>query len=314
MTPSIGAQNPFRGTEPLGDAKPRSNVTVVTPTKELHIITETPAEPMTAPSSKPEPAAAEPPSILTKAFDLLRAFNSRDRVMTLSELARAAQLPKSTVHRLLARLVELDAVEHHGDGYKLSLGLLQLGASTPAASMRDLAMPYLAALHRWTGETVHFGVLRQFDVVYLEKLARPDSLSALSRVGARLPANCTAVGKALLAWEDLDDLAHFLPSPMPKLTPSSISDVGTLIAELREVREQRLAREQNEATPGLSCVAAPVVVQGLAVAALSIGFRTDNPPATQINTVLRDTAGQIARDVRNSLRHSQHANWYRQQI
>jgi DNA-binding IclR family transcriptional regulator len=101
---------------------------------------------------------------------------------------------------------------------------------------------------------------------------------------------------------------------MPKLTPSSISDVGALIAELREIREQRLAREQNEAIPGLSCVAAPVVVQGLAVAALSIGFRTDNPPATQINTVLRDTAGQIARDVRNSLRHSQHANWYRQQI
>jgi DNA-binding IclR family transcriptional regulator len=284
-------------------------VDAVTPTKELRIITDTPAEPATAPSTLPDP-----PSILTKAFDLLRAFNSRDRVMTLSELARAAQLPKSTVHRLLARLMELDAVEHHADGYKLSLGLLQLGATTPAANLRDLAMPYLAALHRWTGETVHFAVLRHFDVVYLEKLARSDSPSALSRVGGQLPANCTAVGKALLAWEDLDDLAHFLPSPMPKLTPASISDVDTLITELREIKEQRLAREQNEAQPGLACVASPVVVHGVAVAALSIGYRTEHPPKTQIDTVLRDTAAQIARDVQASLGDAQRANWFRQQI
>src|SRR4051794_26790872 len=134
-------------------------------------------------NSRPEGPSNESPSILSKAFELLRAFNSAERVMTLSELSRAAHLPKSTVHRLLARLVELDAVEHHGDGYKLSLGLMQLGATTPAASMRDLALPYLAGLHRWTGETVHFGVLRQFDVVYLEKLAPANSPSELSRVG-----------------------------------------------------------------------------------------------------------------------------------
>jgi DNA-binding IclR family transcriptional regulator len=273
-----------------------------------------PAEPTAATRSTAAPTTDEPPSILTKAFEVLRAFNSRDRVMTLSDLARAAQLPKSTVHRLLGRLVELDAVERHGDGYKLSLGLLQLGATTPAARIRDEAMPYLAALHRWTGETVHFAVLRRFDVVYLEKLARPDSLAALSRVGARLPANCTAVGKALLAWEDFDDLVHFLPSPMPRLTPSSIGEVDALISELRESKEQRLAREQNEAIPGLSCIAAPVVVQGLAVAAVSIAFPTDKPPPAQIGTVLRDTAAHIACDVRKSLGDSQRANWFRQQI
>lgn len=259
-------------------------------------------------------STAEPPSILTKAFDLLRAFNSGHRVMTLSEISRAAQLPKSTVHRLLARLIELDAVERHGESYKLSLGLLQLGATTPAASLRDIAMPYLAALHRWTGNTVRFAALRQFDVVYLEKLARLDSSCAFSRVGARLPANCTAVGKALLAWEDFDDLAHFLPSPMPRLTPFSVTDVDKLITELREVRLQRLAREQNEASLGQSCVATPVIVQGLAVAAVSIGFPTDNPLSQQIDTVLRDVAGQIARDVQASFGDSQRANWFRQQI
>jgi len=269
--------------------------------KELRIIADTPTEPSTV----------EPPSILTKAFDLLHAFNHKDRVLTLSELARAAQLPKSTVHRLLARLIELDAVEHHGAGYKLSLGLMQLGATTPAASMRDLALPHLAGLHRWTGETVHFGVLRQFDVVYLEKLARSNSPVVLSRVGGRLPANCTAIGKALLAWEDLDDLAAFLPSPMPKLTPASVSNVDNLIAELHEVKGHGLARERNEAQPGLSCVAAPVVVRGIAVAAVSVGYRSDTTLNPRVDTALRDTARQIAREVGDSLGTSYQADWRR---
>ena len=94
---------------------------------------------------------SEPPSILSKAFGVLRAFDSVNRVMTLSEIARASGLPKSTVHRLLARLLELDVVELHGDsGYKIGLGLLQIGAVSPAISMRDKAMPYLHSLSRWT--------------------------------------------------------------------------------------------------------------------------------------------------------------------
>jgi DNA-binding IclR family transcriptional regulator len=261
-----------------------------------------------------EETATEAPSILSKAFELLRAFNANERVMTLSELARAAQLPKSTVHRLLARLVELDAVEHHRDGYKLSLGLMSLSANTPAASMRDVAMPYLAGLHRWTGETVHLAVLRQFDVVYLEKLTRPDSPPGLSAVGARLPANCTAIGKALLAWEDLDDLAHFLPSPMPMLTPSSISSVPELIAELRIIRESGLARERNEAQPGRACVAAPLLVNGFAVGALSIGHASDTPLDPKVDTALRDTAARIARAIREALTDERRAHWFPYEI
>jgi DNA-binding IclR family transcriptional regulator len=265
-----------------------------------------------ATQTSPGLSAPEPPSILTKAFDLLRAFNATDRVMTLTELARAADLPKSTVHRLLARLVELDAVEHHGNGYKLSVSMIQLGATTPAAVLRDLALPHLAALHRWTGETVHLGVLRQFDIVYLEKLARPDSPSVLSRVGGRLPANCTAVGKALLAWEDLDDLQHFLPSPLPMLTPQSVTDVDKLIAALRVVKADGVARECNEATPGLSCVASPVVVKGLSVAAVSLAYRSGAPLNPRTETVLRETAAQIARDIRVSLADTRRTYWFGQ--
>jgi DNA-binding IclR family transcriptional regulator len=255
----------------------------------------------------------EPPSILSKAFDLLRAFNPNERVMTLSELSRASGLPKSTVHRLIARLIDLDAIEQHRSGYKLGLGLLELGATTPAASMRDLAMPYLAALHRWSGQTVHLAVLRRYDVVYLEKLARPDGPVSMSRVGARLPANCTAIGKALLAWENLEDLEAFLPSPMPMMTPHSITGVDELVAELRTVRATGFAHERNETQLGLACVATPIVVHEFAVGAISVAHDAEADAGPKVEHALRDTAARVAKEIREGLTTSR-AHWFPREI
>lgn len=264
--------------------------------------------------ARPEHAdAAETPSILTKAFDLLRAFNAHERVMTLSELSRASGLPKSTVHRLLARLIELNAVEPHRSGYKLGLGLLQLGSTTPAGYMRELAMPYLAHLHRWSGLTVHMAVLRQFDVVYLEKLAPKESRATISSVGARLPAHCTAIGKALLAWEDLDDLDDFLPSPLSRMTPSSVTSVPALVGELRRVRDEGVARESEEAQLGLACIAAPVLLHGYAIGAVSLGFPVDAPPPSGVEAALRTTTSQIAKDVKEGLAHGRE-HWFPREL
>lgn len=216
--------------------------------------------------------------------------------MTLSELSRASGLPKSTVHRLIARLIDLDAIEQHRSGYKLGgLGLLELAANTPAGSMRDMAMPYLAALHRWSGQTVHLAVLRRYDVVYLEKLANPVAPTGPSGVGVRLPANCTAVGKALLSWENLEDLEAFLPSPMPMLTPRSITNVEDFVIELRKIRTSGIAYEHNEAQLGQACVAAPIVVHDVAIGAISISHRADTDTGQKIVNALRDTAARSQR-------------------
>ena len=225
-------------------------------------------------------------------------------------MARASQLPKSTVHRLLGRLIELDAIEPHRDGYKISLGLLQIATNAPALAMRDLAMPYLVALHRWSSHTVHLGVLRKFDVVYLEKLALPQASIGLTSVGARLPANCTAIGKALLAGEDLDDLAAFLPSPMPMLTPESVREIPTLIGQLRGVHESGLAREVNEAMLGVTCIAAPIVVHGFTVGAISIAQPSNDPSNPKTDTALRDAVARLSRDARDTLRNPIRAQWF----
>lgn len=244
---------------------------------------------------------AEPPSILSKAFDLLRAFNSASRVMTLSELSRASGLPKSTVHRLIARLIDLGAVEQHRSGYVVSLDLMHLAANTPAGGMRDMALPYLAALHRWSGHGVQLAVLRQFDVVCLEKMARTSTPAPRDGIGSRLPANCTALGKVLLAWENIEDLEAFLPRPMAMMTAQSVTDVDELVIELRTVRSRGVSHEREEAQLGLSCVAVPIVIHEFAVGAVSVSHAAGTEVGPKVENALRDTAAQIARACREDL-------------
>ena len=155
------------------------------------------------------------------------------------------------MHRLLARLVELGAIEHHRDSYRIGIEIFR-GVTTPAASMRNTAISRLATLHRQTGQTVQLGVMRGHEVLFLERLSVEKAPSTLFGVGGRLPANCTALGKALLAYEDPTFLDSLLPNPMPRMTAASITDVADLLQQLAEVRCSGMARQRGEAQPGLS--------------------------------------------------------------
>jgi DNA-binding IclR family transcriptional regulator len=252
-------------------------------------------------SAVPQADIDAPPSILSKAFEVLRAFNSNQRVLTLTELAQASGLAKSTVHRLLARLTELGAVEHHRGSYKIGIEIFRLGVTSPAASMRDAAISHLAALHRQTNQTVQLAVLRQHEVIILERLSVETVPSPLFGVGGRLPANCTALGKAMLAHENPGDLRPFLPTPMPRMTAASITDLSTLLAQLSEVRRSGIARQRGEAQPGLACTAVPVIVNGFAVGAISISHKGAAGLEKNHDVALRETATSVSRETHERL-------------
>jgi DNA-binding IclR family transcriptional regulator len=256
------------------------------------------------------PPGAESSSILLKAFGVLRAFNADKRIMSLTELSRESGLPKSTVHRLLARLIELGAVEHRPVGYALSIEFRRLGAITPAAGGRDVALPHLIWLQQATGCAVHFGVLRTLEVVYLEALARIGSPGAWPPVGARVPANCTALGKALLAWQDPDEVEVSLrQNGLVPLTSRSICEVEPLMGQLRAIRGGALAHARDESRPGVSSVAAPIVVGGVAVAAFSISFPSHVAINRHVEGAVRAATSRIVSEFKRGLSNGQ-ARWH----
>jgi IclR family acetate operon transcriptional repressor len=211
-------------------------------------------------------------SVLDRATLILGAFQLEDRSVGVSELARRTGLPKSTVSRLTAELLRLQYLERHGSGFRLGLTLFELGQMvvTPK-ELRRRALGIMVDLRNATGQTVHCAVLDGAEVVYVEILRGRGTPPLPSRVGGRMPAHATALGKAMLAFSPPAVLDGVLSKGLQPVTRGTITDEATLRAELIEIAASGLAREENESTAGSSCVASPVMdSSGALVAALSV--------------------------------------------
>ncbi|WP_063043872.1 IclR family transcriptional regulator [Nocardia pseudovaccinii] len=226
-----------------------------------------------------------------KAISLLAAFGEHAGTgIGVSELARRAQLSKSTAFRVLGMLERNGVVERIGTGYRLGARLQQLGqavCSPEHEQIRDLLLPFLTDLYELTRHTVHLGALHGTDVVYLAKLYGHRTIAAPSKIGGRLPAHCTAVGKVLLAYHS-HTAAQALTTPLSALTPHTIVDPARLTDQLTGIRSTGIAHDAQESRLGLSCLAAPVFDhRGRVLAALSVAGPSGRLETHRLETSLR---------------------------
>lgn len=210
-------------------------------------------------------------TLLEKGICVLQAFKPGDHPLRLSQIVLRTGLPKTTVHRLIRQLLELRLLTESQGRYEPGIAIFELSESVPVRyRIRDVALPFLHELHSQTGQTVHLGVRDGIDVVYAEKVSGRSGLQTPSRVGGRLPLNCTAVGKALLAYSESSWLVDFLGRPLRRLTPCSVTDPRKLAHQVKAIRTTGLAFDLEEAQSDLACIAAPIMVKGRALAAISV--------------------------------------------
>lgn len=243
-----------------------------------------------------------------KALKLLDAFGHRSTVPSVgtvqsgigvSELARRADLPKSTAFRLLAHLEQNGYVERVGTSYRLSWHLFELGniarQQTPF-DLRRVAGPHLGELYRATGHVTQLAVLDGLDVVYVEKLRGQRAVTVPTAVGARMPASCVALGKAMLAFSTRSVVTRVMEAGLSRRTPYSIVEPGALSRELTRVRAGGFALDREEAALGAACVAAPVLLDGVAVAALSVSVPSVRFNAAALVPLVCAAADRVAAD------------------
>jgi len=237
-----------------------------------------------------------------KALALLDVFENIDTSLGVSELARRAGLPKSTAFRLLAVLEQRQLVERQEARYRLGTRLFELGHRVSYCrphSLRDTAVPFLGDLYELTHETVHLGVLDGADILYLEKLFGHQRVKAPSAVGARVPAYCSALGKALLAVSSPDSVSATLARGLEPRTGYTIVVPSMLQEELETVRDRGVAFDLEESGVGVNCVAAPIFARiGRVLGAVSVCGATArfNPHdyATSVVQVARGIGHAIA--------------------
>jgi len=243
---------------------------------------------LSQPDALGEPEKKAHVTSVGKALRLLTAFHQISPPVGLSELARITGLPKSTAFRFLADLEQVGFVERDGTEYRLGLPLFELGNKVPIArpnGLRDSAMHTLSQLHSRTGLSVHLAVLEGTDVVHIAKVNESQMLPGHLLPGSRRPATCSAVGKAILAFSKQQVLRDVVDAGLTRRTRHSITELPRLQRELTKIRETGLAHEQEESVVGLVGVAAPIMLDGLAVGAVGVTLRA---PATQITRYTSD--------------------------
>ncbi len=202
-------------------------------------------------------------STLVNAFNILDVVSLKnDRGMTITEISDALSLHKSTVLRLLNTLEALDCVQRGPDNQRYTLGvhLFRLGwAVTDSMELRTVARPFMEKLGEKTKEAVHLGVWDKGEVIYIDKIESQESIQIRSRIGRAVPAYCTGIGKLLLAYLADDKLEDYLDKTKLKpLTAGTITSRAELERQLRCIRENKNAEDNEEHEEGVCCVAAPI--------------------------------------------------------
>lgn len=199
-------------------------------------------------------------SMISRVSAIFGAFEVGDRSLRLADISSRTGLPKASVSRILQEMCQHGFLYRAGDVYKVGIRLFELGELSPrSGDLRRLALATMADLRFATKQTIHLAVLEGREVVYIEILKSKTAPNLPSRVGGRLPAHATGVGKALLAALPDDELASYLQQPLEDVGPRTLVDPVLLRNELRRIRELGTSYEREESGPGVACAAAAIV-------------------------------------------------------
>lgn len=240
---------------------------------------------------------AEGLTSVSKALLLLDAFRTVGAVAGVSELARVTGLPKSTAFRLLNQLAASGFLHRSGTDYRLDNHVFELGNCVQVCApgdLRSIAAPFMSSLFVNSRYVVHLAILDGTDVLYLDKIQGYGGVRVPTVVGGRMRASCSALGKAMLAFGHRDAVEKILHEGLTRRTRHSIAAPGLFVKELHQVRTHGVAFDREEAALGLTCVAAPIIWNGRAVAALSVSGPTGRFDPAALATRVTAAANEIS--------------------
>lgn len=240
--------------------------------------------------------------VLEKVTRILDLFDEKGKELTATEIHESLDLNKSTTFRILNILEEASYLERNPVTLKYRLGfkLYYLGSLVEGRTeIRNLSHPFLEELKEKCDETVHLVVLDHGEALYLDKLEGKKAIRVVSRIGWRLPAHCSGVGKVLLASlpeEAVDKVIQ--EKGLKRFTNNTITDSKALKIELARIQKQGYAIDNEEIEVGLKCVAAPLIGSDAEViAAISISGpkeRFNDIEIKRLIPLVKSTSSQIS--------------------
>jgi len=217
-----------------------------------------------------------------RALSIIDYMYFQGTEVSVTQISEDLAMYKSTVHRILATLEAKNYVSQNPETGKYALGmrLYLIGSSIgESSSLQQFMKPFVAELHEAVGEAVNISILETGydELPYTTIIHKEDDDKALSftpPLGARNEIYASASGKCIIAFSKAFDFSVFDKYPMKRFTEHSITTVPAFKQELAKVQKQGYAIDNEEAEPGLTCVAAPIFRGDRVVAAVSVSGPT----------------------------------------
>lgn len=232
--------------------------------------------------------------------DILVLLSSKNgEGLSLSAISNELKCPKSTlspvlhtlsVNRMLLYDEEKMLYYIGSKAYEIGTGYVQ------RASQAELILDIMKDVVSGCSESCHFAELVGSNILYLYKVDSPQSIRMFSAPGKTLPANATALGKALLSNYTIESLKELFNGCLPKVTKETICDFDVLYEQLQKIKQTQVAYECEENSEYIRCIAVPILKNGIPYRALSVAvptFRYSQEVAYKIEASLLDAKEKI---------------------
>ncbi len=228
-----------------------------------------------------------------RAISVLELVAYSREPFTLSGLSAGLEIPVSTllpiVHTLRDR--QYLSYDEKTQTYSLGLRLFEIGSKIQNTDFLTAVHEIMQTVVDGCGETCHFGILSDGDVLYLAKVNSPQAIRMYSMTGRRLPAYSTAIGKALLRDFSLEQLRMTYPEGLKPLMPNTVTDFDRLFGQLQDIKANGFAYEIEESNENIRCIAIPICYGGTVTSAMSVAI-----PVFRYSEELRQTVEQLLKE------------------
>jgi IclR family acetate operon transcriptional repressor len=211
--------------------------------------------------------------VIARAAVVLRCLAGQSSGLTLAQLVRASDLPRSTVVRIVQALQSQHLVAAIENRFALGPAITALAAST-SLDFPAIARPHLEVLARSTRETVNLSVLRGGHAILIDQVPSDRELRVVSPIGSALPLHCTAHGKALLAAMSDDEVVRRMEGAITPRTKHSLRSLADILRQLSEIRTEEFAIDIEENLDGVCGVGAALRGSGPERYAVSLSVPT----------------------------------------
>jgi len=247
---------------------------------------------------------------LAKGLRVLEAFTAEQPELTLSEVASLARLDPGTAFRMLNTLVMLGYVSRISDSrrFRLTLKVTDLGLhAIGRADLRETARPILRSIVGELSEAASLGVLDGADVLYIERVrAGLTRIGVDIRIGTTIPAYCSAIGQAILAYLPASELSRILTiSPRSGWLPDHPMTEDEVKRDLADVRAHGYALRESYFGSGLRILAVPVLdTDSNPIAAISVAAPSARVTSEEFHMRALEPIHIAARDIARSIQAS----------